>query len=474
MLGEHAWGPANVFRDVMSGLERLRSARARIAGLAGSVRALPYNRGLDLLRGFLGESMLRLDGFSVGARRLIYLAYALIVVMTLWLLSLLLVEDGRSAPAPPSFVASLLVFTVFSVAWGLLLTGALYARRAVRRGALFLYLIVTAVWIVAPVSLVLPVQIEKPLFSWLSVLALLLLALVGTSLLLAVPVFFVLRRRTQLRSIIDFAVLSLLVFETYMTIYLQIALMPDPFHDEVRTAISGITLLPLLGLIGLLFVVLGLDLAEMLYGVAGLATVFAGSQLRRRLLGGLLLLVLACQLFLGVRETVESMIGSSFWRETSGNVAALGFPCIALIMWWLLERRRGPAPGDPLTVEQMFEVAKKWALLIVVAFLGIGEVASLLLLPLFLIGRFLPEEFVNSLMERLYQGINTYFGAVLGIWFFFAAVLALVVGILMARRGHRAAALYLTVLGGNTLLFLSALSLGWWPERVSWARVDFW
>lgn len=327
-------------------LRRSRWARAGVAGLAGSVRALPYVQGLDFLRGFLGERTLSLGGFSRRARGLIYSAYALLVMMALWLLWLLLVEDGKSTQGPPSLAAALFVFVVFSVAWGLLLTGALYARRAVRLGVLSLYLIVTAAWVAGSS------QLNLLAFVWpsLSFSVSVLLAVVGVSFLLTVPVFFVLRRRAQLQPAVEFAILSLLVLIVYATVCLQSALSHDSVDDRFWQLISIVPLSPLLALAGLVFAFIGLDVAEILYGAAGATTGFASSQLRRRLLGGLLLLVLVCQLCIGVWETMKGIAGGSFWGEAAANVAALGFPCIALVAWWLLERRRGPVPNEPLTV----------------------------------------------------------------------------------------------------------------------------
>lgn len=419
--------------------------------------------------------MLSLDGFPAFTRRLIYLAYALLAGMLLWLLLLLLLGDGRRGADIPSPAAMFAVFVVFSLAWSLLLTGALYARRSVRFGALFLYLIVTAVWVVAFGSLLRGYSDALLLF-----LPSILLTFVGILLLFIVPVFFVLRRRTRLRPATEFAILSLLVLGTYSTIYLQVLLMPDSSDDKFWTTLSIITLLPLLGLVGLLFTVLGLDLVELLYGAADLTAVFAGSRLRHRVLGGLLLLVLACQLSLGVWEAVEGIIRGSFWNEARGNLAALGFPCMTFVVWWVLEGRR-PAPNDLLTAKQMFEIAKKLALLLVAIFFGVFVAAMLLVIPLFIVSRIvdylglLPLQEFRAGLNRSFENVGFIWG--MG-WQLLMGGLVLTICILTARRGYRAAALYLTIFGGSMVLFLSANVLGWWPERAgwgaAWARVDFW
>lgn len=122
----------------------------------------------------------------------------------------------------------------------------------------------------------------------------------------------------------------------------------------------------------------------------------------------------------------------------------------------------------------MFEVAKKWALLIVASFTLVATVGLLLVALLRIIS------FVSGgLDEWLLPVVRNYFGVILLIWQLCTAPLAVAVGVLMARRGYRAVALYLTILGGSALLFLlSVYVLDWWPERAGWgagwARVDFW
>jgi hypothetical protein len=406
--------------------------------------------------------MLNLDGFSVLTRRLIYLAYVLLAVMAIWLVFLLLAEVGGSLQRPPSPAAALVVFIAFSVAWGLLLTGALYTRRSIRLGALFLYSIVTLVW-VASFAGFLPVYSGQPLLSSAS----LILVLAGAALLVTVPVFFYVRRRSPPSPGRDFTVLSLLVFLTYVTVCLQLVLIPNYVGDQLWINVSGFTLYPLLVLIELLFVILALDIVELLYRAAGLGTVLVGSRLRRRLLGGLVVLALAFQLCLGVWERIRDIGESSLWREAVGVVAALGFVAISFISWWLLQRNRGSVSHEPLTVDQMFEVAKKWALLIIAIFWGIGVVAVFFIVAMSLVLPFVSGE---SLVASG-RALNSYFSTILSVWFFLTATLAIVMGILTARRGRPAVALYLTILGGSTLLFLSINAI---DLRVGWGVVGSW
>lgn len=421
-----------------------------------------YSQGLDFLPRKRGKMMLKMGGFTALTRRLIYLAYALLAVMAIWLIFLLLAEVGGSLQRPPSPVAALVVFVAFSVAWGLLLTGALYTRRSIRLGALFVYLIVTSVWVVSFVGF-LPVYSGEPLLSSLS----LVLVLIGTALLFTVPVFFYVRRRSQPSPGTDFALLSLLVFLTYATVYLQLALIPDFVGDQLWINVSGFTLYPLLVLIELLFVILALDIVELLYRSAGLATVLTGSRLHRRLLGWLVVLALACQLCLGVWERTRGTGEGSLWREAVGVVVALGFVAIAFVAWWLLRDGRGSVSHEPLTVDQMFEVAKKWSLLIIAIFWGIGVVAIFFVVAMALVLPFVSGE---SLVASG-RAINDSFTTILSVWFFLTAALAIVMGILAARRGRPAVALYLTILGGSTLLFLSVNAI---DLRVGWGVVGSW
>jgi hypothetical protein len=202
--------------------------------------------------------MLKMGGFSASTRRLVYLAYVLLAVMAIWLVFLLLAEVGGSLRRPPSLAAASIVFVAFSLAWGLLLTGALYTRRPVRLGALFVYLIVTSVWVVSFVGF-LPVYSGEPLLSSVSTT----LVLIGAALLFTVPVYFYTRRRAQPSPVGDLAVLSLLVSATYATVYLQLVLIPNYVGDQLWINVSKFTLYPLLVLIELLFVILALDIVEL-------------------------------------------------------------------------------------------------------------------------------------------------------------------------------------------------------------------
>jgi hypothetical protein len=417
---------------------------------------------MDFMPRKRGKMVLNMGGFSALTRRLIYSAYALLAVMAIWLVFLLLAEVRGSLQRPPSPAAALIVFVAFSVAWGLLLTGALHTRRSIRLGALFLYSIVTSVW-VASFAGFLPVYSGQPLLSSAS----LILMLAGAALLFTVPVFFYVRRRSPPSPGRDFTVLSLLVFLTYVTVYLQLVLIPDYVGDQLWINVSGFTLYPLLVLIELLFVILALDIVELLYRAAGLTTVVAGSQLRRRSLGVLVVLALACQVCLGVWEQLKGIGGSPLWKEAGGVVIALGFVGIAFFARWLLQRVRGPVPNEPLTVDQMFEVAKKWALLIIAMFWGVGVVGVFFVVAMSLVLPFVSGE----LLIASGRAISGHFSTILGVWFFSTATLAIVTGILAARRGRPAVALYLTVLGGSTLLFLSVNAV---DLRVGWSLVGSW
>ncbi len=217
--------------------ERLQAIRTRISSHTGDVQTLYYRQGLDFLPRKRGKKMLNLDGFSALTRRLIYVSYVLLALIAFWLIFLLIAEDGGSTHRPPSPVASLAVFVAFSGAWGLVLTGALYTRRSVRIGVVSLYLIVTAVWVVSFVGF-LPVYYGEPQLALLSIL----LVLVG-AVLFTVPGFFFLRRRAQPAPVTDFAVLSLLIFVTYVTVYLQLVMIPDFVGDQLWINISSFTLI---------------------------------------------------------------------------------------------------------------------------------------------------------------------------------------------------------------------------------------
>ena len=443
-------------RDVIGMRERLKEVRTRVTG---TFQELSFSQGLDFLPEKRGKRMLKMGGFSPLTRRLFYLSYALLAVMAFWLIFLLLAEATGSLNRPPSPVAALAVFVAFTLAWGLLLTGALYTRRSIRIGANFLYLIVTAVWVVSFVGFV-PVYSGEP--ALLLFLAVLILA--GAVLLFTVPVFFFIRRKARPSPVTDFSILSLLIFATYATVYVQLVMIPDFIGDKFWINISSFTLYSLLVLIELLFVILGLDIVELLYRSSGVVTVAVGSQLHRRLLGGLVALLLACQLGLGAWEHVKDLGDGSPWRVVGGDVAALGFVGVGFAAWWLLQRYWG---SEPLSVDQMFEVAKKWALLIIAIFWGIGVVGVFVI-----VASSLDLPFVSG--ERLIgsgQALSDRFDTILGAWFFLTAALAILMGIWSARRGHRAVALYLTILGGSTLLFLSITAI---DLRAGWGATGSW
>jgi hypothetical protein len=115
----------------------------------------------------------------------------------------------------------------------------------------------------------------------------------------------------------------------------------------------------------------------------------------------------------------------------------------------------------------MFEVAKKWALLIIAIFWGIGVVGIFFVVAMSLVLPFVSGE---SLLASG-RAIDGYFSTILIVWFFSTATLAIVMGALTARRGRPAVALYLTTLGGSTLLFLTVNAA---DLRVGWSVVGSW
>ena len=237
---------------------------------------------------------------------------------------------GRGELVP--YILIPLTIFILSVAWGFMLTGALHTRRVVKLAVLLLYLMVAGVWTASTAS-----NIPAALLSW--------------SALLFVPVFFFLRRRKKAAPALEFGVLLVAVSLTFgvSQAYAIGAWRTSGIPGVLTNVPIMLYTFDLLVIPLLLFI--GVDIAEFVHKTAGWASGLTDAWTGRRVLYGVLFLLLAWRLGSVVLETLERIGRSSPADQAAAYAGALAIPLSVGGVWWLI-RRYG---GEPVTVERLLE-----------------------------------------------------------------------------------------------------------------------
>jgi hypothetical protein len=359
---------------------------------------------------------------------------------------------GRGELVP--YVLIPLTIFVFSVAWGFMLTGALRTRRIVKLPVLLLYLMVASVWTAGTAN-----GILAAVLSW--------------GALLCVPVFFLLRRRSKEAPAFEFGVLLVLVSLTFGSsqLYAIGAWRTSGIPGVLANVPTMVYTFDLLVIPLLLY--LGVDIAEFVHKTAswtsGLTEAWAG----RRVLYGILFLLLAWRLGSVLLETIDRIGKSSFGDQAAAYTGALVVPLSVGAVWWMV-RRYG---GETVTVERLLELAKRVALPLIAVYLSLQAVeivATLVvgLLGLVVLGLGLGQmegldAMMDSISRLIAQDAN---------WQTLLSALAIVASIWFARKGRRTLALYLGIVGANEL-WIQLTNPGMPLSFFGWSGlepVDFW
>ena len=212
---------------------------------------------------------------------------------------------GRGEVVP--YVLIPLANFIFSVAWGFMLTGALRTRRIVKFAVLLLYLMVAAVWTAGTAH-----SILAALLSW--------------GALLCVPVFFLLRRRSKAAPAFEFGVLLVLVSLTFgvSQIYAIGAWRTSGIPGVLANVPTMIYTFDLLVIPLLLFI--GVDIAEFVHKTASWASGLTDAWAGRRVLYGILFLLLAWRLGSVLLETAGRIGKSSLGDQMAAYAGTLVIP----------------------------------------------------------------------------------------------------------------------------------------------------
>lgn len=419
----------------MTLLRRIVPTRATWAALVGLLSAISFGAVRDFVWADLREGTVRLRDLPPATRFLALLGFGMLFVM----IGVLLFNDLLRAGSPlepltdgspgrgASMPLALMPVTLFalSMAWSFLLTGALHARRIVRGGAVALYTLFALLWTVQITSTDSGLLLKA--FAW--------------GMLLAVPVFFILRWRARERVALEFAVLLAIVAPTFVV---------AQAHGAALWRFSGIGQLfsgmgATVGFLSTLAIpllyLIGLDIAEFTYRASGWASSLVGSRLPRRALGVVLVLVFLWRSYAAALHTIERANGGFSWAGLlPGYAGALGVPLVVGLAWWVVYRGRRPPGG-----EELAEAGRKAAPRLVLAFFG----TSLALLGVILVAGIVAVVFGRGEpLVAVYTFVVQHFFQTSGLWVLAVYGLSLAASFVFLRRGRRALAFYLAVVGG--------------------------
>jgi hypothetical protein len=420
----------------------------------------------DFVWADLRDGTLSLRGLSLGTRSLIWLGFGLLVTALgatvandairaqVPLTALPNAVSGRGSLAPIALVPATLFLVAIS--WTFALTGALHAHPAIRLGTVALYVALAINWL----SQATIGRTADLALSWGAILL--------------VPVFFAVRWRGAPRPILEFTPLLLLTSVTFVTLQAQgaetwritgIALLISHLNNEVLSL--TLLILPLLALVGL-------SVAGFARQAAGWTVEVAGRWLSGWLLRTVLLALLIGRLREVGFEAVSRVETSSLEAAALAYGGALGVP-LAVGLAWLLVRRSQPrtdasedalspdpstahgggetagrpasSSSDLLSADAIAGAADRHALRVILTYAApqlLGFLLVTLVLPSVVVG-LLPAEvgqrYLASIVDALNSDAATFF------WRLLVAGLAVVGGVLLARRGQSGLALFLAVFG---------------------------
>ena len=451
----------------MSRLRRLRITRPRHAVAASFGRSVlaTFSDGIrKLVISDLQDGVVRTGDLPRLTRSLVWLGFVLLFVgvgMLFFneplreaspLLPMIGGTTGRGELVPFTLIP--LTIFILSVAWGFMLAGALHARRVVRFAVLLLYVMVAGVWTAATTSSILG-------------------ALVAWAALFFVPVFFFLRRRAKAAPALEFGVFLVSISLTFgiSQVYAIGAWRISGIPGVLANVPTMIYTFDLLVIPLLLFI--GVDIAEFVHRTASWTSGLTEAWMGRRVLYVALFALLVWRLVSVVMETAGKVGRSSLAEQAAAYAGAFVIPLSVGVVWWLVRRH----DGEGVSVERLLDVAKKVAMPLIGAYLGlqaVGVVFTLLagLLSLVFLGLGFGE------MERLSGALELSSGLTAqdANWQTLLAVLTILATLWFARRGRRTLALYLGILGADAL-WIQLTNPGRPLSFLGWSGlepVDFW
>lgn len=437
---------------IMANIRRLRPAFSALFG------SLSFGAIRDYIWDDLRKDVIKLHDLSPVTRNLVLMGFALLFAMAgalafndVWraefpLVPMLTGVPGRGSLLPIALIPATLF--LLSVAWSFMLAGALRARRSIRIGALLLYMVLAVSW----------TGINNPTIGLFGFL-------LGWGVLLAVPIFFVISRWTRSQPALEFSVLLLLVSATFAFTQLQAVGSWRESGTPIVFASINSTVLALSILTVPLLLFVGMDVAESAYRASGWVSGIAASRLPRRVLAAVLLGAFAWRLF---EVGAETIAGSGAPAAYAG---ALGIPLIVGLVWWVVTRYE--AGESSITVERTGEVAKKAALPLILAYLGVVGLSIALLFTAEVLGvTFGATSGGADRALKLGDQVLSRFS----LWLVVVDALAVVAAYWVLRRGGRVLALYLGILGAGHF-WIQVTDPGRFLEFLGWTGpepVDFW
>ncbi|HET7271880.1 MAG TPA: hypothetical protein VFI90_12420 [Rubrobacter sp.] len=359
---------------------------------------------------------------------------------------------GRGELVPFTLIP--LTIFILSVAWGFMLAGALHARRVVRLAVLLLYVMVAGVWTAGTTS-----SILGGLVAWAA--------------LLFVPVFFFIRRRAKADPALEFGVFLVSISLTFgiSQVYAIQAWRISGIPGVLANVPTMLYTFDLLVIPLLLFI--GVDIAEFVHRTASWTSGLTEAWTSRRVLYVALFALLIWRLVSVFMQTADRVGRSSLAEQTAAYAGAFVIPFSVGAVWWLVRRYE----GEGVSVERLLEVAKKVAMPLIGAYLGLQAVEIVFtllagLLSLLFLGLGFGE------MERLSGALEFSSGLIAqdANWQTLLAVVTILATFWFARRGRRTLALYLGILGTDAL-WIQLTNPGRPLSFLGWSGlepVDFW
>lgn len=368
-------------------LDRLMPNRLTLAAIAGLLWAVSFGALRDFVWTDVRAGLIDLRGLTRATRALVWFGFGLLAAMVTILLfndvlraQFSLIAQVNGAPGRGALLpVALLPVSLFmlSIAWTFLLTGALHSNRLVCYGILSFYFLLTSL----RTALLVLGNLDSRGFGNLNVWQ-------ALGLLLAVPLFFVLRRRARARPIFEYSVLLILVSLTYTS---SQSAGVDAWHAtgipttlaemQVDIQLPGFVILPML-----LF--LGIDVANFARRASGWAVDIVTQRMARSALWIILAGVFIWRLRSIVQDTLDRFRNSTLSTEWPAYAGALAIPLLAGALWWLMThlatRDHTPEPPEP---NEVGEAAERIALpLIVIYFVSSAFVSLMHMTTIFDLG----------------------------------------------------------------------------------------
>lgn len=432
-------------------VQRLRPTRATLLAVVGVAWALSFGAVRNFVWADLREGMIDLRGLARSTRALVWLGFGILALMLLAVLfndawraasplvplNSSLATVGRGSMLPVALVPATLFLV--ALAWSFILCGALHARRSIRLGALAVYLLSAAGWVNSDTSL------ASYLVGAADVRELLPM-MVGWALLLAVPLFFLLRRKGGARPVVEFPALFFLVAVTFLLAQARHMESWRSMGMPVMLGVLEMNVATLQGFVMPLLLLIGVEIAMLTYQASGWAAEIATAGVPRGVPQGLLVAALAWRLDQVIGELASRLAMGTPRGEALQYGGALAIPLTAFAAWALVVRARvaGAHEDEPATAPGMLEEADRYAVPLVVAFIGMQIVGDALLL----VAQSLPVTPLARLVQAVAAGVAGLLNQFLTTpWHLLVDVAAVVLAFRTARRGRRSLALYLGIYG---------------------------